>query len=104
MMLSTKLKSLNANTTTSQENESNDVEAPDLLNKYGSKVVIDYLRDNPDVYIKMGEPLKQDRQRVSAAELDTYTPSEDDARKITGYVALLPTAEQDAFYDDVVRR
>lgn len=36
MMLSTKLKSLNANTTTSQDSESNDVEAPDLLNKYGS--------------------------------------------------------------------
>lgn len=104
MMLSTKLKSLNANTTTSQESESNDVEAPDLLNKYGSQVVVEYLRDNPDVYIKIGEPLKKDKARVSAAELDSYTPSEDDARKITGYVALLPTKEQDAFYNDVVRR
>lgn len=104
MMLSTKLKSLNANTTTSQESESNDVEAPDLLNKYGSKVVVEYLRDNPDIYVKMGEPLKKDKGKVSVRELDEYEAQEDDARKITGYVALLPTKEQDAFYNDVVRR
>ena len=104
MMLSTKLKSLNANTTTSQENESNDVEAPDLLNKYGSRVVVEYLRDNPDIYVKIGEPLKRDKGRVPVQELDSYEAQEDDARKITGYVALLPTAEQDAFYNDVVRR
>lgn len=107
MMLSTKLKSLNANTTTSQENESNDVEAPDLLNKYGSKVIIEYLRDNPDIYEKMGEPLKEGGAggaKVTVDKLDEYAAQEDDARKITGYVALLPTEEQDAFYNDVVRR
>lgn len=104
MMLSTKLKSLNANTTTSQDSESNDVEAPDLLNKYGSKVVVEYLRDNKGIYEKMGDPLKSGKGRVSSSELDEYVPQEDDARKITGYVALLSTSEQDAFYDDVVRR
>lgn len=107
MMLSTKLKSLNANTTTSQDSESNDVEAPDLLNKYGSQVVVEYLRDNPEIYEKMGNPLKQPGQgggRVQTNELDEYKPQEDDARKITGYVALLTTKEQEEFYDDVVRR
>ena len=107
MMLSTKLKSLNANTTTSQDSESNEVEAPDLLNKYGSQVVVEYLRDNPDIYDKMGRPLKKNGENggtVSIAELDEYKPQEDDARKITGYVALLTTKEQEEFYDDVVRR
>ena len=107
MMLSTKLKSLNANTTTSQDSESNEVEAPDLLNKYGSQVVVEYLRDNPDIYDKMGRPLKKNGENggtVSIAELDEYKPQEDDARKITGYVALLTTQEQEEFYDDVVRR
>lgn len=107
MMLSTKLKSLNANTTTSQESESNDVEAPDLLNKYGSQVVVEYLRDNVDIYEKMGTPLKKGGLgggRVQASELEDYKPQEDDARKITGYVALLTTKEQEEFYDDVVRR
>lgn len=107
MMLSTKLKSLNANTTTSQDSESNDVEAPDLLNKYGSQVVVEYLRDNPEIYEKMGCPLKKGGLgggRVQTKELDEYKPQEDDARKITGYVALLSTKEQEEFYDDVVRR
>ena len=107
MMLSTKLKSLNANTTTSQDSESNDVEAPDLLNKYGSQVVVEYLRDNVEIYEKMGAPLKKGGlggDRVQASELDEYKPQEDDARKVTGYVALLTTKEQEEFYDDVVRR
>ena len=107
MMLSTKLKSLNANTTTSQDSESNEVDAPDLLNKYGSQVVVEYLRDNPDVYEKMGAPLKKGGMsggKVTAKELDDYKAQEDDARKITGYVALLSTKEQEDFYDDVVRR
>lgn len=107
MMLSTKLKSLNANTTTSQDSESNDVEAPDLLSKYGSQVVVEYLRDNVEIYEKMGAPLKKGGLgggRVQASELDEYKPQEDDARKVTGYVALLTTKEQEEFYDDVVRR
>ena len=116
MMLSTKLKSLNANTTTSQDSESNEVDAPDLLNKYGSQVVVEYLRDNPEVYEKMGCPLKKggfgggddesgnNKNHVTAAQLDDYKAQEDDARKITGYVALLSTKEQEDFYDDVVRR
>lgn len=107
MMLSTKLKSLNANTTTSQDSKSNEVEAPDLLNKYGSQVVVEYLRDNPEIYEKMGTPLKKGGLgggRVQTNELDDYKPQEDDARKITGYVALLTTKEQEEFYDDVVRR
>lgn len=107
MMLSTKLKSLNANTTTSQDSKSNEVEAPDLLNKYGSQVIVEYLRDNPEIYEKMGCPLKKGgvgKEYVKPNELDDYKPQEDDARKITGYVALLMTKEQEEFYDDVVRR
>lgn len=107
MMLSTKLKSLNANTTTSQDSKSNEVEAPDLLNKYGSQVVVEYLRDNPEVYEKMGTPLKKGglgSGKVQANELDEYKAQDDDARKVTGYVALLSTKEQEDFYNDVVKR
>lgn len=100
MMLSTKLKSLNANTTTSQDSESNEVKAPDLLNKYGGQVIIEYLRDNPDVYVKIGEPLSG----VSVDDLETYTANDETASKITGRVALLTIKEQEDFYDDVIRR
>ena len=107
MMLSTKLKSLNANTTTSQDSKSNEVEAPDLLNKYGSQVVVEYLRDNPEVYEKMCVSPKKGclgSGNVQASELDKYKPQDGDARKITGYVALLSTKEQEDFYNDVVKR
>ncbi|MBR6130761.1 MAG: strawberry notch C-terminal domain-containing protein, partial [Bacteroidales bacterium] len=109
MMLSTKLKSLNANTTTSQDSESSSVDAPDLLNKYGSQVVVEYLRDNPSIYTKMGDPLKlRDSEDGKSIEekLEEVKIGSDDAiaRKITGYVALLSTAEQEAFYNDVVQR
>jgi hypothetical protein len=100
MMLSTKLKSLNANTTTSQDSESNEVKAPDLLNKYGGQVIIEYLRDNPDVYVKIGEPLSG----VSVDNLETYIANDETASKITGRVALLTIKEQEDFYDDVIRR
>ena len=103
MMLSTKLKSLNANTTTSQESKDNKVEAPDMLNKYGSQVIVEYFKDNPEIYNKLGDPLKLAKTNKS---LTDYQPSSDDsdARKLTGYVALLSTDEQQAFYDDVIER
>lgn len=104
MMLSTKLKSLNANTTTSQDSESSNVEAPDILNKYGSQVVVEYLKDNPDVYVKLGEPLSKGKGPVSVNDLENYISEEEDARKITGRVALLSSKEQEDFYNDVVAR
>lgn len=106
MMLSTKLKSLNANTTSAQESKSNEVEAPDLLNKYGSQMVVEYLKDHFDIYEKLGFPLKSgDGKHIkTSTELADYTAKEDDARKITGYVALLSTDEQEDFYNDVVQR
>lgn len=104
MMLSTKLKSLNANTTTSQESKDNNVEAPDMLNKYGSQVIVEYFKDHPDVYNKLGtDPLNVANEEGGLSEYKTK-PDDTDARKLTGHVALLPTDEQQAFYDDVVER
>lgn len=100
MMLSTKLKSLNANTTTSQDSKQSDVEAPDLLNKYGSQVIVEYLRDHPALHEKMGSPLNLKENQ----SLEDYVPQEDDARKVTGYVALLSVQEQEEFYSEVVER
>ena len=100
MMLSTKLKSLNANTTTSQDSSQNDVDAPDLLNKYGSQVIVEYLRDHPGMHEKMGSPLNLKENQ----NLEDYAPQEDDARKVTGYVALLSVKEQEEFYAEVVER
>lgn len=102
MMLATKLKSLNANTTTSQDNKDNTVGAVDLLNKYGSQVAVEWLRDNPEIYAKLsggaGSGLLQ------FGDIDQYEPEDDDINKITGKVALLSVEEQEQFYNDIVER
>lgn len=103
MMLSTKLKSLNANTTTSQDNKDNNVDAPDMLNKYGSQVIVEYFKDHPDIYNKLDDPLRVRNTEGGLSEYITK-PDDTDARKLTGHVALLSTEEQQAFYDDVVER
>ena len=107
MMLSTKLKSLNANTAADQEGGGS-VEAVDLLNKYGDQVVVEYLRDHTDIYEKLGDGALKTASTggkyVEPSELDDYQPKEDDARRITGRVALLSTQEQEEFYDDVIQR
>lgn len=108
MMLASKLKSLNANTTTSQESDTGSVEAPDFLNKYGSQVVIEYLRDNPDVFSKLvetGMKLGGKQNAVTtSAELENYRAMDEDIQKVTGRIALLPVEEQEKFYADISER
>lgn len=108
MMLATKLKSLNANTTTSQESDTGSVDAPDFLNKYGSQVVIEYLRDHPELFAKLIETeLKlgdNDNHPQTQRDLEDYKPSENDAQKVTGRIALFPVVEQEAFYKDIAER
>ena len=108
MMLASKLKSLNANTTTSQESETSSVEAPDFLNKYGSQVVIEYLRDNPDVFSKLvetGMKLGNKQNAVTTiSELENYRAMDEDVQKVTGRIALLPVEEQEKFYADISER
>jgi len=103
MMLANKLRSLSANTTT--ESGAGNIEAPDLLNRYGAKVMCEYMQDNPDVFDALGIQLGYKAHPVRNVEdLDRYTPVEDDAEKIMASLALLPVEQQEAFYDDVTRR
>lgn len=107
MMLAAKLKSLNANTTTSQENDAGSVDAPDFLNKYGSQVVVEYLRDHPEVFEKLsdtGLKLGGKDGVTTFSELENYPAQEEDAQRVTGRVALFPVAEQEAFYNEIAER
>ena len=103
MMLANKLRSLSANTTT--ESGTGNIETPDLLNRYGAKVMCEYLQDNPDMFDALGIQLGYKAHPVRSIEdLDKYTPVEEDAEKITAALALLPIEQQEAFYEDVTRR
>lgn len=88
-LLSKKMKSLNANTSSNTESATS-IQTPDMLNKYGDAIVSQYLKDNPHYAIALdlvGSDDEEGRQDI--------------ARKATGRLALLPVAEQEAFYNDV---
>jgi len=98
MMLKKKLKSLDANTTSNQKSSKSQLESDDFLNKYGDKVVRQYMMENPDLNKALDNPLK-----FEGKESDE-TPTEGDASKVTGRVAVLSVKEQEKFYSEVIER
>jgi hypothetical protein len=90
-LLSKKMKSLNANTSSNTESATS-VKAPDMLNKYGDEIVARYLEDNPDLMATLG---------VTAMEGDHAKL--DLARDVTGKLAITPVATQTAFYNEVAQ-
>ncbi len=98
MMLKKKLKSLDANTTSNQKSSKSQLESDDFLNKYGDKVVRQYMLENPELNKALDNPLK-----FEGKESDE-TPTEGDASKVTGRVAVLSVKEQEKFYQEVIER
>ena len=91
-VLSRKMKSLNANTSSNTESATS-VKTADILNKYGDQIVNQYLVDNLALanQLDVDDLLSSDGERVT----------DDIARKATGRLALQPIEVQRAFYEDV---
>ncbi len=98
MMLKKKLKSLDANTTSNQKSSKSQLEADDFLNKYGDKVVRLYMLENEVLNEALDNPLKFEGKDKDA------TPTEGDASKVSGRVAVLSVKEQEKFYTEVIER
>ncbi len=96
MMLQKKLKSLDANTTSNQKQSTKILDVPDFLNKYGDKIVTQYLSDNKDINKLLGDPL-----HLEDASNDNEKPLEDSAHKVSGRVAVLSTKMQADFYTEI---
>lgn len=90
-VLSGKMKSLNANTSSNTESATS-VKTPDFLNKYGDKVVAEYLKENIHLSMELG---------LSTIGTDDEAGQDGLARKATGRLALMPVKVQKQFYDDV---
>lgn len=90
-ILSGKMKSLNANTSSNTESATS-VQALDILNKYGDQVIAAYLEDNPELAEALGIEDFADGEGK---------PVDDLARKVTGRLALMPVATQREFYADI---
>lgn len=125
MMLQQKLKSLDANTASNQKQSSKMLDVADFLNKYGDKVVTDYMRENKELNLALGDPLHlilpdpvqletEDEQtndyvkqlielRKMEAEDKERTVS-DAAHRVSGRVAVLPVDAQQKFYKDITKR
>lgn len=89
-VLSVKMKSLNANTSSNTESATS-VQTADILNKYGDQIVTEYLREDYRLAVALGV-----QDLVGGDKIE-----DDIARKATGRLALQPIEVQQAFYNDV---
>lgn len=95
-VLQGKMAKLTANTTASKDSDFAADGVVDFMNDYGGQVAVEYLLDNPEVYHKLGG---SDMMTLSQDDA-----SEDDIRKLTGYIPLLPIKMQEQVYADLVAR
>lgn len=107
MMLKSKLRSLDANTTSSQKSKFNEMDVQDIINKYGDAIVVQYLAEHPDLAEKMQNPLKWkgDWRDMSSDQLISEAEkAEGDggtASKVLGRMALLTVKEQEQMLDEI---
>lgn len=95
MMLQQKLKSLDANTSSNQKQSNKILDVEDFLNKYGDVVVVEWLKENPEINDTIGDPLKLN---------ESESQTEEAAHKVSGRVAILECRLQDKFYKEVSER
>ena len=91
MMLKRKLKSLDANTSSSQYQNDRMLECSDFCNKYGNEAVSDWLDDNPGDDLLMSNPRGDDKKFLNNLAIRT-----------TGRLAVLDCSEQERFYTEVI--
>jgi phage N-6-adenine-methyltransferase len=103
MMLQKKLKSLDANTTSNQKQSTKILDVPDFLNKYGDKIVKEYLTDYPEVNDLLDDPLFLKKSGEDSPG-NSNTVVEDAAMKVSGRVAVLSTRMQEEFYSEIADR
>lgn len=112
MMFKAKLKSLDANTTSSQKSKFNEMEVSDITNKYGDKVVKEYMAEHLDLYARMADPFGWEKiygEDISAVDTQRLVSSLDgmgsepggDASKLLGRMALLKVKEQEKMLQEI---
>ena len=106
MMFKAKLKSLDANTTSSQKSKFNEMQVVDYLNKYGDEVTWQYMLEHPELSEKLGDPLKMlsegnEEKPRNSRSTDGNKPQDGCAAKIARYLPFLPVAEQESVFKDI---
>ncbi len=106
MMFKAKLKSLDANTTSSQKSKFNEMEIVDYLNKYGDEVVWEYMKEHPELEERLGDPLDMLQEKNSedgprTSEKEDTSKKTGCAGKISRYLAFLSVDEQDEIFREI---
>lgn len=89
-----KMKSLNANTTAEADNAIK-VDSADIFNRYGDRIVSEYLDENPELQMQTGVD-------VETRQDGTVIIKRDVAQKFMGKMALLPDSTQREVYEAVL--
>lgn len=104
-MLKAKLKSLDANTTGSQNTNDDTLQSADFLNKYGDIAAWHWVDENQDMMVQLGYPTYQKRTDKRGNIFYERNGFKDGAiRQLTGRAGLLKVEDQDALYDDILER
>lgn len=105
MMFKNKLKSLDANTTSSQKSKFNEMEVTDFMNKYGDEVTWSYMMEHPDLEERLGDPLdmlsdesKKSNRRDGDEENNQNSGC---AGKILRRLPFLSVKEQEQIFNDL---
>lgn len=108
MMFKAKLTSLDANTTSSQKSKFNEMDVADITNKYGDKVVKEYMAEHLDLYSRMADPFGWEESYgdglVDVDKLASMTKNNEpgaDASKLLGRMALLKVSEQEKMLQEI---
>lgn len=111
MMFKAKLKSLDANTTSSQKSKFNEMEVADITNKYGDRIVKEYMAEHLDLYSRMADPFGWEKNgadlyKVDPQKLINSSGGKDyedgqAASKLLGRMALLRVSEQEKMLKEI---
>lgn len=108
MMFKNKLKSLDANTTSSQKSKFNEVDVQDFTNKYGDEIVLQYMAQHPEYYNKLADPLgwgfmeyARDGLSISELKSDMKPNITSPAYEVMKRLTLLPVKEQEIVLKDI---
>lgn len=111
MMFKAKLKSLDANTTSSQKSKFNEMEVADITNKYGDRIVKEYMAEHLDLYSRMADPFGWEKNGADLYNIDPqklinssggkYYEDGQAASKLLGRMALLRVSEQENMLKEI---
>lgn len=103
-MMKAKLKSLDANTTGSQNTNDDTLKSEDFLNKYGDKVAWQWVDENEQYLSQMGYPTyhkKYDR-KTGVSYYARNETKEGAVRQLTGRAGLLQVSDQEKLYKELL--